>query len=38
MEIMHANLSAWDIPFNEPNMTYIKNKENVLLQLLESSE
>ncbi|CAH1725534.1 SET and MYND domain-containing protein 4-like [Aphis gossypii] len=35
MEIFHANLSAWDIPYNESGLANIKHKENILLQFLE---
>jgi len=35
MEIFHANLSAWDIPYSESGIANIKCKENILLQFLE---
>lgn len=35
MEIFHANLSVWDIPYCEFGMTNIKHKEKILLQLIE---
>lgn len=35
-KIFDANLSAWDLPYNEYCIANIKHKESVLLKLLES--
>lgn len=35
MEIFHANLSAWDIPYCETGIANVKYKEKLLLQFLE---
>lgn len=36
MEIFHANLSAWDLPYSESCMANVKHKESVLLQFLDN--
>lgn len=38
MKIFHANLSAWDIPYNESDIVNAKYKEKMLLLLLEGDE